>query len=504
MTAMVQAASVDEATPPSLHHGTFGAGERVGSPLVDLVNTVGSSTTRWCTPSVLPAQHRVSDPYANDISVSVSGGSALAHTGVFAQAEEFIADCHGAHRVFLSPSGSTAANQVVIRALARMGLAGQVLIDRQCHHSVTSGLAVNQRAFRFVSGGYHGGFDAPRALTARDVERALDRWPNPAALVVVSPTYLGEIADLSGIIEVVRRRSPGTIVHVDEAWGSHLAFHPLTRQATAIRAGADSASQSTHKQAGALQPGAVLLVNEGRLDPAAVDGAYRDIITTSGSYLTMASIDAAHRVLANDGHQLLGRSINATSRLEELVCHQVSGVRVFDEAVAQRPVDATKITLGVDRCGWSGYQLAHQLAQQGIIVEKATAATVTLLTTFCIDDDSVHRTGTALATCLLGPPPSALPPAGSLGDPFCTLDPEPHIESSNPGFWSRPTETVRLSDAAGRIAGEDIEAYPPGIALMVSGYEITQVAVEAVCCVAAQGGTVIASDPTAESVRVLA
>ena len=43
------------------------------SPIVRLLNEQVHHYHRWCTPSVLPAQERVEDFYASDVSISAAG-----------------------------------------------------------------------------------------------------------------------------------------------------------------------------------------------------------------------------------------------------------------------------------------------------------------------------------------------------------------------------------------------------------------------------------------------
>src|SRR4051794_20402523 len=93
--------------------------------LVDLDLTAhlaaeGPALIRFCTPSVLPGPRF--DVYAADLSISYApAGSMLDHTGWFAASEQFVAEVQGTDRAFLVPAGSTAANHIVLRAIARAG-----------------------------------------------------------------------------------------------------------------------------------------------------------------------------------------------------------------------------------------------------------------------------------------------------------------------------------------------------------------------------------------------
>lgn len=77
----------------------------------------------------------------------------------------------------------------------------------------------------------------------------------PAGVIVVSPTYCGMAADVPALVDVAHAHDVPIVV--DEAWGSHLAFHE-DLPVDAISAGADLVISSTHKKLGSLTQSAML------------------------------------------------------------------------------------------------------------------------------------------------------------------------------------------------------------------------------------------------------
>ncbi|MDQ3609753.1 MAG: arginine decarboxylase, partial [Actinomycetota bacterium] len=63
-------------------------------------------------------------------------------------------------------------------------------------------------------------------------------------------------------------------------------------------------------------------------------------------------------------------------------------------------------------------------------------------------------------------------------------------------------EARDLAAAVGAVAGETVEAYPPGIPILVDGFEITAGAVDHLRALAAGGAQVIASDPALRTLQV--
>jgi len=69
---------------------------------------------------------------------------------------------------------------------------------------------------------------------------------------------------------------------------------------------------------------------------------------------------------------------------------------------------------------------------------------------------------------------------------------------------ARARATRELDAAAGAVAGETVEAYPPGIPILVDGFEITAGALDHLRALRAGGAQVIATDPALRTVQVRA
>jgi lysine decarboxylase len=105
------------------------------------------------------------------------------------------------------------------------------------------------------------------------------------AVIVTSPNYEGIVSDISAISGICKKY--GAYLIVDEAHG---ALYPFCDKlpTSAIYQGADFVIQSLHKTAGGLNPTALLHCNVGGID---IDGALKQISTTSPSYPLLATIE---------------------------------------------------------------------------------------------------------------------------------------------------------------------------------------------------------------------
>ena len=61
-------------------------------------------------------------------------------------------------------------------------------------------------------------------ISAEDVRRALNRYPQIRAVMMVSPTYDGIVSDEAEIAKAAHEK--GLPLIVDEAHGAHFGFHP--------------------------------------------------------------------------------------------------------------------------------------------------------------------------------------------------------------------------------------------------------------------------------------
>jgi lysine decarboxylase len=474
--------------------------------LVDHLRATSRHLIRWCTPSLLGGPDL--DPWQDDLSISYApAGSMLDHSNWFAGAESRIASAHGSQKAFLVPAGSTTCNLVVARAIARSGTKGEVLLDRQAHHSMVRGLTAFGVKWSYIdTGRWDRDFECPKPVRPRDVARAIHRAGDVAAVCIVSTTYGGEVANLAGIREVIEREAPGALLAADGAWESHFPFHDDLAPLRAARY-ADLISHSSHKAAGALQPGAVLLWNDGPLAYDVVDASYLDLMSTSASFIISASIDHAYGRLSANGNELLGRSIRLAAHLADGLRAGIPGIRLLaDERKGMKvALDPTKVTIALPPGPITGYAVRDALAEQNIVVEKATPASVTFLATFGLDEVQVDTTVAATVEAVARLDAAGGPARRTVPDPFAEA---PAVHAMAPWDAQRAAAfaaiEVPMDEAIGRIAVEQVEAYPPGVAIISEGFEVTAGAVEWLRAVRSAGGNIVARRPDLDSLRVLA
>jgi len=130
-----------------------------------------------------------------------------------------------------------------------------------------------------------------------------------------------------------------------------------------------------------------------------------------------------------------------------------------------------------------------------VIAEKASLASVTFVAAYHLDDDAPELVAGALETVMAEGVHDLN--GGRTGNLLADLP--RRARDSGP---AREREPRDLAAAVGAVAGETVEAYPPGIPILVDGFEITAGAVDHLRALAAAGAQVIATDPALRTVQV--
>jgi len=373
-----------------------------------------------------------------------------------------------------------------MRVVAARSPVASVLLAPNAHHSVMHAAIVCGVNVRFLPAAVMSGFDAILPPTPRQVEAALAANPETTAVVITSPSYEGIVADLPGIARVVRQH--GALLLVDAAWGAHFGYHPRLPAATADT-GADLVVESLHKCGGAPQGTGALLLASRRVDQAEVDAAYRELMTTSPSFPLLAGIEGATEAMATKGRHYLERALAAADELRD-------GLKTLGLPVLTHPRlgDVTKVTFA----GVAGFAVADAMEKQNTIVEKATADTVLMLATMQLRSGAPER-----ALQALGPAVGRnLSVREARETPLDWLSATPLLEAH--AVRRRNAHRVGVGKAVGRIAAETIELFPPGVPVIAPGWPIDGASLDALEQARAAGGRVVASDPSLETIAVVA
>ena len=129
-------------------------------------------------------------------------------------AERDAARYYGARDCLFLTGGSTQALMTAIGAAVPEG--GTLILDRNCHKSVTHAMALLDLTPVFVVPEPLDGM--PGLLDAQDVEHALRQNPQASAVLVTSPNYYGILQNIPQLAEICHTH--GVPLLVDAAHGA--------------------------------------------------------------------------------------------------------------------------------------------------------------------------------------------------------------------------------------------------------------------------------------------
>lgn len=399
--------------------------------------------------------------------------------GILQELQQYAAQVYGAEETFYLVNGSTCGILSAISAAVPMG--GRLLIARNCHKSVYHGAYLRQLRLSYLYPALVPEAGICEAVSPQQVQEALEREPDIAGVLIVSPTYEGRIAEVEEIARIVH--SHGIPLIVDEAHGAHLGFHPAFAEGSS-RAGADLVITSVHKTLPAMTQTALLHVNGTRVDRRRVRRFLQIYQSSSPSYVLMASIDNAIHLAAEEGEQLFSGMVeNWNHMLRELSACQALTIwppASLKPAEYQRHQDIGKLVISVKKTGTSGKQLYRELLEKyGLQMEMVCEDYVLAMFTIADCSRGYERLTKALLEI-----DSRMAQAGhrrilqaGTGQGKQTESGEPlwHRDSRTLSeCWDQPTEWSALKDAVGRYAGEFVCIYPPGTPILVPGERLEE------------------------------
>ena len=376
--------------------------------------------------------------------------------GIIAESEENASRLFGTAHSFYSTEGSTLAIRAMLALAASCAPASNkcplILAARNAHRAfITAAALLDLRVeWLWTEADEH---LCACTVTAEAVAAAIAK-EKPAAVYLTSPDYLGNVADIAGIAAVCHER--GVPLLVDNAHGAYLAFLDPSRHPIAL--GADACADSAHKTLPVLTGGAYLHIS--KTAPQDFLPRARAMLSlfasTSPSYLILASLDAANKMLDGDYATRLG----ATAARVAAIRAEVEG-----KGFVTHGDEPLKLTLDATPIGYTGGALAAHLRENGIECEYADSRFCVLMATPDNTESDFARLSRALA---------ALPPRAPI-----TLPTPPTFERGEAVLSVREAmlakaERVSVQDALGRIAATPTVSCPPAVPIVISGERISE------------------------------
>lgn len=384
---------------------------------------------------------------------------------VIKEAQELAADAFGAENAFFIVNGATGAVQAMVMSVCKSG--EKIILPRNVHRSAINALVVCGAVPVYVNPGINKELGIPLGMTAEEVEQAILENPDAKAVLVNNPTYYGICSDLKRIVDIAHKH--GLLVLCDEAHGTHFYFGeglPVNGMA----AGADMAAVSVHKTGGSLTQSAMLLMGKG------VNADYvRQVInltqTTSASYLLMVSLDLARQNLAMRGREFYAKTVEFAEYARGEI-NAIGGYYAFGGELCNGrdffAFDNTKLSVHTRAMGLAGIEVYDLLRDEyDIQIEFGDIGNILAIITGGDRALEIERLVSALSEIkrLYGRSPAGLYDHEYI-NPTVDLPPQK-------AFYANRI-SLPIEQTAGRICGEFVMCYPPGIPILAPGERITR------------------------------
>lgn len=385
------------------------------------------------------------------------------------EAQELAAQAFGADLTFFLVNGTTGGIYSMILASTNPG--DKIIIPRNCHKSVIGAVILGRLQPIYINPELDTILNIASGISPTAVQKAIEAHPDAKAVVITSPTFYGVCTDLEKISRIVHENN--MMLLVDEAHGAHFGFHS-TLPKTALQCGADIVAQSTHKTLPAMTQSSMLHVKSDRVDIDRLKFFLQLTQSTSPSHLLLASLDTARYIMEQKGEELLKDvvdqcnclrdEINGDSNLYCLSKADIGRDGIFD-------IDSTRITVNFNKLGLCGTAADEILRSKfKLQVEMSDLYNIVAICTVGDTVESIKRLSEAIKTISKehrnGSTQIDGHSLGAIDKPKMMLMPWEALYQTK--------EDVSIDDCIGRVCGEMIVPYPPGIPIIMPGEVINK------------------------------
>ena len=440
-------------------------------------------------------------PYEIDLTEVPGTDDLHSAEDILRSAMDRTAELYDADRTWYLVNGSTCGNLAAIFAATRQG--GEIIAARNCHRSVLHALELRGLHVHWALPTYDAAFELCGCIRPETIADLLARYPKTEAVVLTSPTYEGIVSDIPAIAKLCHAQSIPLLV--DEAHGAHLGLEghfqkgetaaseanvgasafrlPAAKRPffpdSAIRQGADLVIQSPHKTLPSLTQTAWLHLKGNLISGNRVERMLGIFETSSPSYPLMVSLDSCTSFLRGAGEdefrqwgERLHRFIRGTEKLHCIRLYREDPASAYD-------YDRSKLLLHSLIPDISGKMIRNMLREKySYELEMSLGRNVLAMTSMADGDEALE--GFLAAVTEIDDKLWTLTAERDWMTEWQTLAARKQQESV--GFFTEAAETMTLQEAVeaehediglaaaeGRIAGEYIYCYPPGIPLVVPG-----------------------------------
>lgn len=443
------------------------------------------------TPFHMPGHKRKTSGLFNDIEAmditEIDGYDNLHNPkGIIRQSMDEMKKIYGTRESWYLVNGTTVGILASVSAICQPG--DKIIIGRNCHKSVYNIIRLlHLRAF-YLFPSENENYDILEDFGEKErknLKEILEQNGDIKAVLITSPTYEGVVSDIEALKEILKPYNIPLIV--DEAHGAHFMFHEYFPE-SAVKCGADLVIQSTHKTLPSFTQTAVLHLCSDCIPSERIQEMLAIYETSSPSYLLMASAEYGIMYMHNYPEKV-GEYVDNLKIFREK-CGQLKHIHLLlEKDLACFDYDKGKLVFSVKNTEMDGKKLFQiLLSEYNLELEMVTCSYGIAMTSVCDEKEDFDHLFDALYEI-----DSNLDKSERNKDFLAEKsveEKEKHRNIKNTWNFSiekkleswealeREKEEITLTQAEGRICGDYILLYPPGIPLLIPGEKIVKEIVE--------------------------
>ena len=391
-----------------------------------------------------------------DLTEIYGADELFAAEGIIKESEQNASSLFGCP-TYYSTQGSTLCIQTMCTILCQdaksKGKKPKILAGRNAHRSFIHAAALLDFDIEWL----YGNSDYLSCkIHAEDLEKAIIE-SHPTAVYLTNPDYLGNLLDIKSLASVCKKHN--VLLAIDNAHGAYLRF--LEPSLHPIDLGADLCCDSAHKTLPVLTGGAYLHLSDSlnQVWKNDVKHFMEYFSSTSPSYLIMASLDAANKVLDTTFKNSLFECIQRVDGLKNTL------VQYGYTILSGEPM---KITISTKEFGYTGNEIANLLMECDIYPEFYDSDYIVLMPSPYNTKDDLKR----LETCLFGIERKPI-----------LINKPPKLEQSKKAMNVRQalfssSITLDVSKSLGQVCSSVTVSCPPAILPVIPGEVISESSIE--------------------------
>lgn len=391
-----------------------------------------------------------------DLTEIYGADELFAAEGIIKESEQNASNLFGCP-TYYSTQGSTLCIQTMCTILCQdvksKGKKPKILAGRNAHRSFIHTAALLDFDIEWL----YGKSDYLSCkIHAEDLEKAIIE-SHPTAVYLTNPDYLGNLLDIQSLASVCKKHN--VLLAIDNAHGAYLHF--LEPSLHPIDLGADLCCDSAHKTLPVLTGGAYLHLSDSlnQVWKNDVKHFMEYFSSTSPSYLIMASLDAANKVLDTTFKNSLFECIQRVDGLKNTL------VQYGYTILSGEPM---KITISTKEFGYTGNEIANLLMECDIYPEFYDSDYIVLMPSPYNTKDDLKR----LETCLCGIERKPI-----------LINKPPKLEQSKKAMNVRQalfssSITLDVSKSLGQVCSSVTVSCPPAILPVIPGEVISESSIE--------------------------